>query len=74
MHEHNSLVFVYFQMLPIFHLGFSDKEQADDIIKEALQMRDLDHPNVMSLIGVCHDESTPYIVMSYMANGSLWLT
>ena len=34
-------------------------------------MRDLDHPNVMSLIGVCHDESTPYIVMPYMANGSV---
>ena len=30
------------------------------------------HPHVMGLIGVCLDSgSAPYIVMPYMANGSL---
>ena len=31
-----------------------------------------DHPNVLSLIGVCVDGGTaPYIIMPFMANGSL---
>ncbi len=31
-----------------------------------------DHPNVLSLIGVCVDAGkAPYLVMPYMANGSL---
>ena len=53
------------------YLGFSGKEQADDIFKEALQMRDMDHRNVMSLVGVCFNKSDPCIVMPYMENGSL---
>ena len=28
-------------------------------------------PNVMSLIGICIDLETPYIVMPFMGNGSL---
>ena len=35
-------------------------------------MECFDHPNVMSLIGVCVDGGAgPSIVMPYMANGSL---
>lgn len=35
-------------------------------------MKDLDHPNVLNLIGVCVEGgSAPHIVMPYMANGSL---
>ena len=35
-------------------------------------MKDFDHPNVLSLIGVSIDAGeSPYIVMPYMANGSL---
>ena len=31
-----------------------------------------DHPNVLSLTGVCLDGGTaPYIIMPFMANGSL---
>ena len=29
------------------------------------------HGHVMGLIGVCLDDSSPYIIMPYMANGSL---
>jgi len=32
----------------------------------------LDHPHILTLIGVCVDGGpTPYIVMPFMANGSL---
>ena len=35
-------------------------------------MSNLNHPNVMKLIGVCIDkQNTPYIVMPYMSLGSL---
>ena len=35
-------------------------------------MMDLDHPNVLGLVGVCVDAGpAPYLVMPYMAQGSL---
>ena len=35
-------------------------------------MKQFNHPNVISLIGVCIDAGpAPYIVMPFMANGSL---
>ena len=35
-------------------------------------MKNFDHPNVMSLLGVCLDAGpAPYIVLPYMANGNL---
>ena len=52
-------------------IGYSDTEKPDDLFKEALQMHDLDHRNVMSLVGVYFIKSDPCIVMPYMENGSL---
>ena len=34
-------------------------------------MLSFDHPNVMSLIGVCFDGEMPLIIMPYMSNGSV---
>ncbi len=35
-------------------------------------MKDFDHPNVLRLLGVCVDAGpSPYMVIPYMANGSL---
>ena len=34
-------------------------------------MLSFDHPNVMSLIGVCFDGEKPLIIMPYMSNGSV---
>ena len=36
-------------------------------------MKDFDHPNVLSLTGVCYDtpEGAPYIILPFMANGNL---
>ena len=55
----------------VFLIGYSDSEKPDDILKEALHMHDLDHRNVMSLVGVYFIKSDPCIVMPYMENGSL---
>ena len=42
------------------------------MLSEISQMKELSHPNVMSLIGVCINSTQgPSIVMPYMANGSL---
>ena len=41
-------------------------------MEESLKMSRFKHSHVMGLIGVCLDTgSTPFIVMPYMANGSL---
>ena len=44
----------------------------DKFVEESLTMSRFKHAHVMGLIGVCLDAgSAPYIVMPYMANGSL---
>ena len=44
----------------------------DDLMKESQKMQKFDHPNVLTLLGVCIDAGeAPYIIMPYMANGSL---
>ena len=41
-------------------------------MEESVKMKQFNHPNVMNLIGVCIDGGpAPYIVMPFMANGSL---
>ena len=43
-----------------------------ELLKESEIMMNFHHPNVLSLIGVCVDAGeAPYIIMPYMANGSL---
>ena len=41
-------------------------------MEESIKMKHFDHPNVLHLTGVCLDAGpAPYVVMPYMANGSL---
>ena len=41
-------------------------------VEESMKMSRFKHAHVMGLIGVCLDAgSAPYIIMPYMANGSL---
>jgi len=41
-------------------------------MEESVKMKHFNHPNVMNLIGVCIDAGpAPYIIMPFMANGSL---
>ena len=52
--------------------GYFNQTEVDKILEEGLKMRTFQHHHVMSLIGVCLDAGpAPYIVMPYMANGSL---
>ena len=42
------------------------------MMSESIKMKHFDHPNVISLIGVCIDAGpAPYIIMPFMGNGSL---
>ncbi len=51
--------------------SFSPKD-VDNLLKESEKMMVFDHPNVLSLIGVCVDAGkAPYLVMPYMANGAI---
>ena len=54
------------------YIGFFDQNEVDKIMEESVKMKQFSHPNVMSLIGVCIDAGpAPYIIMPFMANGSL---
>ena len=54
------------------HSGNFDQSEVDKFVEESLKMSRFKHAHVMGLIGVCLDAgSAPYIVMPYMANGSL---
>ena len=56
--------------------GEFDQMEVDNFVEESLKMSQFKHVHVMGLIGVCLDAgSAPYIIMPYMANGSLlkWL-
>ena len=55
-----------------FSLGFVQKELVRDLLRECDKMYEFNHPNVLKLTGVCMDGgSSPYIIMPFMANGSL---
>ena len=52
--------------------GFYDRSMVRDMLKECSRMSKFNHVNVLTLKGVCLDGGpAPYIVMPYMANGSL---
>ena len=56
----------------ISSLGLFTASDVESMLEEITKMKDLHHPNVMSLIGVCLDAGPGVsIVMPFMANGSL---
>lgn len=48
-------------------------EELEAFLAESLVMKDFKHPNVLGLTGVCFDkpDRVPYILLPFMANGSL---
>merc|ERR1739838_128868 len=54
-----------------------DAEDVEKFLREGVMMRDLEHRNVLSLVGMCVDSqvdrgfSSPLIVLPYMENGDL---
>jgi serine/threonine protein kinase len=56
----------------LFFAGFYDPSTVRDMLKECSEMSKFDHPNILTLKGVCLDGGpAPYIIMPFMANGSL---
>ena len=54
------------------HAGYFNQTEIEKIMEESLKMKNFNHRHVMNLIGLCLDAGpAPYIVMPYMANGSL---
>ena len=52
--------------------GFYDREAVRKLLRECSRMYSFNHPNVLTLSGVCLDGGpAPYIIMPLMANGSL---
>ena len=57
----------------LMHVGTFSNEEVGDLLSESILMKQLSHPNVMGLIGVCLDAGpSPYLIMPYMAEGSLF--
>ena len=70
IHLHITIYVIFLPLL--FCLGFFDQNEINKIMEESVKMKQFDHPNVMNLIGVCINAGpAPYIVMPFMANGSL---
>ena len=64
----------YYLQLCLVHkcVGHFDQVDVDRFVEESLKMSRFKHSHVMGLIGVCLDAgSAPFIIMPYMANGSL---
>ena len=56
----------------IVHPGLYDQTSVDKLLQECVKMHGLDHPNVLTLKGVCLDGGTvPFIILPFMKNGSL---
>ena len=56
----------------VCHAGFYDSATVRDMLKECSKMSKFDHPNVLTLNGVCLDGGpAPFIIMPFMTNGSL---
>ena len=51
----------------------SVEKEVEDFLSESALMLELDHHNVMKLVGVCFDthDLLPVIVLPFMANGDL---
>ena len=51
--------------------AFFSKSDFERLAKEISTMLSFDHPNVMSLIGVCMDREMPLVIMPFMSKGSV---
>ena len=53
-------------------IGFFDETAVAELLRECAKMSTFNHSNVLTVKGVCLDGGPlPYIIMPYMANGSL---
>lgn len=63
---------VNYSTLLIIFTGFYERSTVREMLKECSKMYGFQHPHVVTLTGVCLDGGpAPYIIMPFMANGSL---
>ena len=63
---------MYIYIPSVTEIGFYDSTAVKDLLKECSKMQKFEHPNVITLIGVCVDGGpAPYLIMPFMENGSL---
>lgn len=54
------------------YIGVFDDSSITELVDEIMKMKDLSHMNILTLMGVALDaRKTPYLLMPFMANGSL---
>ena len=68
VHYEYTTVYVY---ILVYIIDPLDHNGIEDLKRECRIMCGLHHPNVLTLIGVCLDADTPYIIMPLMERGSL---
>ena len=65
-----TLALTYFFTLPSPRLQEATMNLAD-FLDEATVMKDMMHPNLVQLLGVCTREPPFYIITEFMSNGNL---
>ena len=71
--QHKQMVNIHVHVHVHLHVlilctGSFQQDEIDALLKESVYMKQLNHPNVMELVGVCLDAGTsPYIILPYMA-------
>ena len=68
-------IYNYF-MFVCYSLGHFSQPDVDSLMEETIRMKQFNHSNVLGLLGVCVNAgSAPYVVLPFMAKGSLfdWL-
>ena len=56
----------------IYCVGDFSDEEVHAFLAESIQMKEFSHPHVMGLLGVSLDSGpSPYLVLPFMAGGSL---
>lgn len=68
---YRNLAFLHFLNMSLYDLGSSDAD-VTAFLNEALIMKDFNHPNVLTLIGITLDKGEfPMVILPFMQNGSL---
>ena len=61
------LVFIKKSQIP----GRATPHETDEFLREAIIMKQFDHPNVLCLLGVSVYEDIPCVILPFMSNGDL---
>ena len=69
--EYNNFISYIKAVICLSYIAMSLASDKEKLLKKVTTMLSFDHPNVMSLIGVCIDGEMPMILMPFMSNGSV---